>query len=129
MCDTYLGHETKSLAAKIMTDILQGDPEAPLAESGLTLGWLVETLLKCNPEFTTTLGMGHVLEVSITAFIPRSTSLVGIGTGGIFRPTPKTSFWDPGRGGGGVPKVRQFWSGGPSHRKTAGSSGTKPNRY
>ncbi|KAH7684729.1 hypothetical protein AAVH_40763, partial [Aphelenchoides avenae] len=48
-----------------VAEILQGSPKAPLAESGLTAGWLVETLLKCNAEFKVALGDGKVAEVGI----------------------------------------------------------------
>ncbi|KAH7717277.1 calcium/calmodulin-dependent protein kinase type 1 [Aphelenchoides avenae] len=45
-----------------VANILQGSPNAPLAESGLTAGWLVQTLLNFNQEFKQVLGDGKVEE-------------------------------------------------------------------
>lgn len=46
-----------------VAEVLQGDPDAQLAESGLTSGWLIDTLLKCNPEFKKALGGGKVVDL------------------------------------------------------------------
>ncbi|KAH7717280.1 calcium/calmodulin-dependent protein kinase type 1 [Aphelenchoides avenae] len=45
-------------------DVLLCDPTAELAESGLSAGWLIGTLLKNNVEFKTVLGAGTVSAIS-----------------------------------------------------------------
>lgn len=42
---------------------LRGDSKQLLAESGLTAGWLIETLIERNPEFKKALGGGTVEQV------------------------------------------------------------------
>lgn len=41
-------------------------PNESLGESGLTLGWLVDVLLKNNAEFKNLLGVGKVQKVGLT---------------------------------------------------------------
>ncbi|KAH7717274.1 Protein C04F6.7 [Aphelenchoides avenae] len=45
-------------------EIVTGDPNSQLAECGFTIGWFVETLLKCNPEFKEALGSGKVQDIT-----------------------------------------------------------------